>query len=624
MASQAMADLVGRVLAGRYRLLGSIGAGAGGRVYAADDVRLRRRVAVKVLHAGLSEDQGFLRRFRTEAQLAASLHHPNVMAVYDWGEDDGIPFMVLELLEGGSLRGMLDAGLRLTPSQAAHVGRQVAAALEYAHGRGLVHRDIKPANLLFDEHGIVRVADFGLARALAEASWTEPAGTVLGTARYAAPEQGTAGRLDGRADLYALSLVLVESVTGTVPLVADSPLGTLSIRTQESITAPARLGALGPVIERAGRTSPDDRYPDAPTMGAALDDVVRVLPAPGPFTLVGLGDTVPDPHPTQVVSQAPEAVFDQDQGPAKRPVPVASPGRASAPSDAERPRGIAPFVLGAVLILAVAGAVFALTRPSTGATVSVPNLQGMDQASAQTRANRSGLLVSYSRRTADDPAGKIVSQSPNAGFFLGRGGTVKLVVSKGPKPVKLPAVLMKAWNVAQAELEQAQYAVVVERQYDETAPREAVVATVPAGKAPPDTTVKLIVSDGPAPVTVPPVARKSYAAAAAAIQAAKLVPTKVDAFHDTVPAGQVIRTDPPAGTKAPRDSTVSIVVSKGPDIVIVPDLTGKTIDAATAAAQQAGLTVTVQGAYSPGKKVRAQDWPKGTPVKRGLLVTLFF
>jgi serine/threonine-protein kinase len=130
MASSAMADLVGRVLAGRYRLLGSIGAGAGGRVYAADDVRLRRRVAVKVLHAGLSDDMGFLRRFRTEAQLAASLHHPNVMAVYDWGEDDGIPFMVLELLEGGSLRGMLDAGIRLTPSQATHVGRQVAAALE--------------------------------------------------------------------------------------------------------------------------------------------------------------------------------------------------------------------------------------------------------------------------------------------------------------------------------------------------------------------------------------------------------------------------------------------------------------------------------------------------------------
>jgi serine/threonine-protein kinase len=166
--------------------------------------------------------------------------------------------------------------------------------------------------------------------------------------------------------------------------------------------------------------------------------------------------------------------------------------------------------------------------------------------------------------------------------------------------------------------------VTIERQYNETAPKEAVTATVPAGKAPPDTTVKLIVSDGPAPVTVPNVARKSYAAAAAAITAAKLTPARVDAFSDNVPAGQVIRTDPPADTKAPRDSPVSVVVSKGADIVFVPDLTGKTIDVATAIAEQAGLTVTVQGAYSPGKKVKRQDWPPGTPVKRGLLVTLFF
>src|SRR4029078_13245834 len=174
MAISGVADLTGRVLAGRYRLLAPIGAGASGRVYVADDVRLKRRVGVKVLHLALAEDAGFLRRFRAEAQVAASLNHPNVMAVYDWGEDE-VPFMVLELLTGGSLRGMLDADGRLSPSQAAHVGRQVTSALEYAHARGLVHRDIKPANLLFDEHGIVRVADFGLARALAEASWTEPA-----------------------------------------------------------------------------------------------------------------------------------------------------------------------------------------------------------------------------------------------------------------------------------------------------------------------------------------------------------------------------------------------------------------------------------------------------------------
>ncbi len=189
----------------------------------------------------------------------------------------------------------------------------------------------------------MRVADFGLARALAEASWTEPAGTVLGTARYAAPEQGTAGRLDGRADLYALGLVLVESVTGNVPLVGESPLGTLAMRNEQPISAPSAMGALGPVIERAGQVSPDERYPDAPTMGAALDDAVRVLPPPGPLTLAGLGEAVPDPHPTQVVARAP--VFDQDESAAKKK-PVAVPTRAAA-SDPEQSRSVAPIVLGA-------------------------------------------------------------------------------------------------------------------------------------------------------------------------------------------------------------------------------------------------------------------------------------
>src|SRR5262249_53547488 len=199
-------------------------------VYSADDVSLRRRVAVKVLHAALADDDAFLRRFRAEAQAVAALRHPNIVTVFDWGEDDGSPYLVLELLGGGSLRSLPDQGRLLTPSQALVVGTDAARALDYAHRRGLVHRDIKPANLLFDEEGRLCIADFGVARALAEAAWTEPAGAVLGTARYASPEQVQGASVDGKTDVYALALVLVESMTGRVPFAADTTIATLIAR----------------------------------------------------------------------------------------------------------------------------------------------------------------------------------------------------------------------------------------------------------------------------------------------------------------------------------------------------------------------------------------------------------
>ncbi len=182
-------------------------------------------------------------RFRAEARVAASLRHPNILQVYDWGYDDGAPYLVMELLEGGSLRALLDRGHLLSPAQAAGLGADVARALDYAHRRGLVHRDIKPANLIFDDEGRITVADFGLARALAEASWTEPVGAVVGTARYAAPEAVRGESLDTRADVYSLALVLIEAITGSVPFVADTTLATLLGRVEKPISGTGGHGA---------------------------------------------------------------------------------------------------------------------------------------------------------------------------------------------------------------------------------------------------------------------------------------------------------------------------------------------------------------------------------------------
>ncbi|MCU1498360.1 MAG: hypothetical protein JWM47_2313, partial [Acidimicrobiales bacterium] len=300
---------IGRVLGGRYRLVAPIGMGASAQVYLADDVRLRRRVALKMLHDALAGDAEFLRRFRAEARAAAALSHPNVMAVYDWG-DDGIAFIVTEYLGGGSLRDLLDQGELLSPSQALTIGLEATRALDYAHRRGFVHRDIKPANLLFGEEQRLRIADFGLARALAEAAWTEPQGALLGTARYASPEQAKGEKLSGKADVYSLALVLVEAVTGKVPFAADTTLGTLMARVDRQLEVSDELGPLQDVLRRAGHPDPERRI-DARGLATGLLRAAKELPKPALLPLAGAlsrsGELVADPDPT-IHSPAPSVI----------------------------------------------------------------------------------------------------------------------------------------------------------------------------------------------------------------------------------------------------------------------------------------------------------------------------
>jgi len=638
MASPAIADLAGRVLAGRYRLLGSIGAGASGRVYVADDVRLRRRVAVKVLHGGLAEDPGFLRRFRSEAQHAAALHHPHIVAVYDWGEDDGMPFLVLELLQGGSLRALLDAGGRLSPSQSAHVGRQVAQALHHAHSRGVIHRDVKSSNLLFDEHGIVRVADFGLARALAEASWTEPDGGVIGTARYAAPEQASGEPVDGRADCYSLAVVLVEAITGQVPNVGDSPVATVVARGTRPLTVPDGLGALGDVLARAGQPRPDARFPDAGAMATALGAAARELPPPAPLVLPGLGEPVDDPEPTRIaaaraavavraVGTAPgdaiTEVFDQDAVGTVDEIEVLP--RRTRPPGSHR---LVPMVVAAVLVLALvaAAALAASSLGGGGGSIAVPSLVGLDEEAAAAAVAADGLRLSIERRESDDVQGLVIGQKPAAGAFLGDGGAVKVVVSRGPPPVDVPADLAGIPAAdAQQRLEDAGFVVRVERAYDEVVGVDLVIGTEPAlgTKAPRESEIVLRVSDGPAPVPVPnDVVGKTFDEAAAILRAKGFGVARADVFSDTVETGKVVGTDPAVGQPAARGATVTVNVSKGPQLVAVPDVRNMTVEAASQQLQALGLVPDVEN-YGPGKRVRAIDPSPRTQVKIGAKVTLF-
>jgi serine/threonine-protein kinase len=602
-----MADQVGRVLGGRYRLRAALGAGASAQVFLADDAALGRQVAVKVLHPALAGDGPFLRRFQAEARAAAALTHPHIMAVYDWGDDEESPFLVCEYLAGGSLRALLDTGRRLTPSQALLVGLEAAHGLHYAHRRSLVHRDIKPGNLLFDTEGRLRIADFGLARALAEAAWTEPAGAILGTARYAAPEQVKGESVDGRADVYALAVTLIEAVTGRVPFAADTTIATLMARVDTPLKAPAELDALGPVVEKAGRPDPNDR-PDAAELARDLDAAARHLPSPDPLPLVGPPDDV-----TRIADDETELGLNSS---AATPA-VAAAGR--------RRRRWPWLVLAAVLVLAGGGTAFALTRPAPVPTHRLPVLRGMHEVDAIAALRPLKVKVQIFRTPVDGTeAGLFLESRPVAGTKVKEHSTVRLTISQGPPPVTVPDLTNLTQTAAVEKLVAAGLAQgAINSTNDETAPYGYVMGWAHKGEqVPKHTGIDLNVSAGPKPRTVPALTGKTFDQAAAALQQIGLTAVRADGFSDTVPKDQVISTSPGAGASVARGGKVTITISKGPDLVAVPDATGKSVPDATTIMQQTGLSIgNVFG--PPNKKVFLTDPAAGAQVKRGSSVNVY-
>jgi serine/threonine protein kinase len=432
----------------------------------------------------------------------------------------------------------LDEGVRLTPAQACHVGMAVCAALEYSHSRSIVHRDIKPANLLFDEHGIVRVADFGLARALAEASFTEPSGAVIGTARYASPEQASGVALDGRSDLYSLALVLHEAVTGEVPFAGDTVTSTLAARIKNDVFADKKLGVLGSVVERAGHANPDERYPDAKTMFKALTDISQVLPKPGPLTLVPEDGLVIDPNPTNIVV-TPTNLYDQESGEIDLRDDM-SPEQVSARFHQQnkldkrfgRKQYVGAAILSLVLAVLIAGVFTFLT--SNQSTVVVPNVAGLQKDVASAKIATTGLRVKFVEVYADDPVGSVLKTSPGSGAYADSNASVTLTLSKGPKPIDAVDVMKEKLNPLDAKtaLEAKGFIVVERREFNEEIAKDSLIATDPATnkKLPPESTITLIISDGPTPVGIPNVAGKTFDEASAVLSAVPFAVARRDIF----------------------------------------------------------------------------------------------
>ena len=522
MATSQLSDQLGRVVGGRYRLIAPLGSGSSAQVFLADDVTLQRKVAVKMLQPALASDQHFLEHFRAEAQAVASVNHPNIVVVHDSGVDD-VPYLVTEYLAGGSLRGLLAAGHRLSPSQALVVGLDACRGLAHAHGRGLVHRDLKPANLCFGDDGRLRIADFGLARALAETGITDHGGHVVGTMRYAAPEQARGERTGPGADVYALGLVLIEAVTGHVPFAGGDPIAALQARTHGDLHVPEALGPLRPAIERAGRLDPDERA-DAEELGIALLAASERLTAPAPLPLVGAlaeaaGAGEAEDERTQV-APAPDAdattsLTSREERRARflaAQEEIVLAGRDQPASVARRRRW--PIVLAVLLAAAIAAGGVFLAQQLRTPTAEVPDLadRQVDDAELLAEQNEWVLDVKRTRRDGTEP-GQIVSTDPPAGDRLAEGGTLVVLVSEGNTLTDRPDDLVgRPLAEVVVDLERAGLGhEVAEERNDEEVEVGHVIGTAGDVEAelPKGSVVPLVVSLGPAPRTVPPLANNA-------------------------------------------------------------------------------------------------------------------
>lgn len=612
----------------RYEIVREIARGGMATVYLARDLTLDRPVALKVLSPDLSGDPAFVERFRREAQAAARLSHPNVVSVYDWGQEADTPFIVMEYVEGRTLRDVLSAEGPLAPLRVAEIGEQIAAGLSFAHRHGIVHRDVKPGNVLISRSGAVKVTDFGIARAVGGGDGLTQTGSVMGTAVYFSPEQAQGLPVDARSDVYALGVVLFEMATGAPPFRGDNPVSVAYQHVREPLPRPSqRMPGLPADLERvivcALAKRPEDRYPSADDLRADLLRIRR-------------GEPVAAAEGGPLTARVAEVPTDQGApgvaGPAAPPTAVLPPAAPATALPARRRRRgpvVAMLVALGVLIGVVAALlVTQLRTTTTPGTVTVPDVVGQPVAVARATLEAAGLRVRV-RRVPNDlqPEGTVVRQDPEAGVSASRGEVVTLVVSAGAGLVTVPDVVDEPFDDARATLEAAGFEVERRDEPSERVEPGRVIRTQPpAGRRlERGSVVVVFVSSGAELVTVPDVSGADQVAATQTLNRAGFVVEKVTEPSDAVAAGLVIRTEPAAGTPAPRGSTVRLVVSSGPDVVMVPDVVGMAQNQATTALTRAGFdvrVVTVPSTPANRGRVIAQNPTAGTDARRGSTVTI--
>ena len=587
-----------RLYSNRYQVTHLIARGGMAMVYRAQDELLSRAVALKILYPELSADPLFVERFRREAQAAANLSHPNIVPVFDWGEDDGTYFIVMELIDGTSLAEMLRGGRTLTASRSAQLIAQVAAALGYAHRSGVVHRDVKPGNILITSDGQVKVTDFGIAQAVATEDQLAEAGSVMGTATYFSPEQAAGSSVDGRSDVYSLGVVLYEMLAGRPPFIGDTPVDVAGQHVNDVVPPPTQFNDAIPrdleaITMQALAKWPDQRYQSADEFRA---DLLRFSEGQ-PVHALGAGHDV-----AFLAADATRAVSTVMAGERTLAVPV-MPGPRTDVKVKRRRRGRAGWISAIVLVvLAAGGGVgYAYYASHRVVKVLVPSLYGQTVSVATQTLTNDGLVVGTTVSViSNEPSGTVVGSKPKAGASVVKGHAVTLQVSKG-KPIPLvsvPNVVNMSLSAAETLLGQSNLNYHLE--YTTTPPLtganpNTVLSQTPiaGAKAPSGTRVILVVLNPTSAFPMPSVRGQSTVQAASTLGQDGLTVSSATSTRcsNTVQSGLVLATIPAAGSPVTPNTAVELITSSGYCQVVVPTVVGQTQSEANTTLNEQGLVL---------------------------------
>lgn len=632
--------LIGLLVDERYRVTRRLARGGMATVYVAQDERLDRPVALKVMHPHLADSDAFVERFRREARSAARIVHPGVVSVFDQGVVTGQGFLVMELIDGTNLRQLLRAQGAFTIPQALRYTTDTLEALRAAHRVGVIHRDIKPENILVPSDGPAKVTDFGLARAASEVSMSST-GNMLGTVAYIAPEIATTAEADARSDIYSVGIMLYEMLTGAVPWAGESPLQIASHHVSDDVPSPSAAQPWIPreiddLVAALTAREPANRPADA---SDAIDLVARAAAAIPSNLANRRAEVAPGERHRASETSALNTEIMSAQFTRPLPSPASSSvalvhtsgatQAAQAASPPKKSARAAAWIALVVLLLVVAGlgGRWWWTEYGPGSYLTMPETTGRTLTDVQADLDALGLRTQVEEEFSDDvDTGSVTRSDPEGGSSVHKRAEVQLYVSKGVDMKTVPEVTGKSQDEAQRSLTDAGLAVgAVTDAYSEDVPQGQVISqSVAAGTSlAHDSAVDIVLSKGREPLTVPTLSGLSASAAKSAIEDLGLVAAPTEAYSDTVAEGQVISQQTREGSTLHRGDSVAYTVSKGPEKVAIPDVVGLQREEARSLLEGAGFTVkeeAILGGFFG--TVRSSDPAAGTMTKKGSTVTI--